>query len=450
MRAIPIPLGLQSYKRPSGFQPEVKLVNMYIEQDQSEDASEQAPIFRLQRPALKLFDTLSGAVRGIYQKTGVGNGLPFIAAGGSLVTTDGATINEVGTIVDDGVTVPFTASNFGIGLCSANNFYYYDYSTFAQIALPDDQAIIDVETINSYFILPLANGTFYWMVPGASSIDALDFATAESCPDGLVGLKRLNDELFFFGTSTTEVWQTTGDANSPFQRAAGRIFDKGAVSRDTICNFDNSIVWVGDDGIVYRVSNVPTRISDFGIEERLRKRTDLPSAWTFTVDAHKFYVLTIPGQGTFAYDAATKAWSEFATYGATTWKPSCGVPFQGGTLCGGNEGKLWTLDPDLSTDDGQTMERTVSGSISFAGKPVRKDSFSLLVGCEADCTIKLRWRDGRDEFNDYETMAARSPVDIVNLFRLGQSSQPITTFEVTCLDPVKVRYSDASLNGAWR
>lgn len=450
MAIVPIPLGLQSYSRPSGFQPETILRNMYIESDQSGDESEEAPIFRLQRAGLDLYDTLSGPIRGIYQKTGVGDGLPFCAAGSSLVTTDGATNTVIGTITDDGDTVPMVASNFALGLCAGGDFFLYDYDTLSQISLPDDRAIIDLETINSYFLLPTASGRFYWLTPGSSEVNALDFATAESCPDGLIGIKRLNDEFYLFGTSTTETWQLTGEADSPFQKAQGRAFDKGAISRDTIVNFDNSIVWVGDDGIVYRVSNVPQRISDFGIEERLRNRSDAPSAWSFTQDAHKFYVLSIPSQGTFAYDSATRAWSEFSSLGSTLWKPTCGVPYQCGTLCGGNEGKLWKLNPDSSTDEGVPFERVVSGSISLAGRPLRKDSFSLLVGCSEDCDIRLRWRDGRDDFNDYVSMSARSPVDIVNLFRLGQSSQPITTFEISCVADAKIRYSQSALNGAWR
>jgi hypothetical protein len=442
---------LQSYSRPSGFEPEVRLVNLYIEEDQSGASPDK--FLRLQRPGLAPYVTLSAVIRGMFRKDGVGDGLPLVAAGGSLYETDGVTNTLIGSIDNDAATVAMAANAFGVGIASAGTFYFYDGAALTTIAMPDDVQIIGIEDINSYLILPLSNGTFYWLVPGASTVDPLDFADAESSPDGLVGVKRLNDELFFFGVSSIEIWQTTGNLDLPFQRASGRLFDRGCLGADTIQNLDNTLFFVGDDAKVYRIASVPERISTPAIEERLRNRTDDPSAWSFAWEGHLFYILRIPGVGTYAYDAQTQVWSEFASFGATVWAPHMGVSLSEETvLCGdATTGKIWKLDGDRGNDDGLTMERIVTGSIPGNGKPFRNNSLTVLVGSSADCTIRARWWDGRQTPpTTYQTMAARAPVDNPSLFRLGAAHQPVRTFEVSCIDDVRIRISGALLNEAWR
>ena len=59
--------------------------------------------------------------------------------------------------------------------------------TFRQVAVPDDVGIISVGYIAGFVICVVAqgydaNGRFYWIEPGFTTIDALNFATAERAP----------------------------------------------------------------------------------------------------------------------------------------------------------------------------------------------------------------------------------------------------------------------------
>jgi hypothetical protein len=209
--------------------------------------------------------------------------------------------------------------------------------------------------------------------------------------------------------------------------------------------FDNTLVWIGDDFQVYRASSVPQVISDPGISERIRKATGDCSAWTFGLDGHSFYVLTIPGQGIFAYDASTQAWSEF------TWPVGYGYQEAGEIVAGSAlDGKLWTVDADALTDDGAAFERAVSATIPIQGKPPRNDSVSIGTGASADTVIRLRWKDGQDDFPDYyEEIGVLAPFDIGILWRLGSPDQPYRTLEVSCIEPVRIRIAGLMANGAW-
>jgi len=444
-----VPLGLQSYDRARGQQPETRLVNLYLEADESGASPDEQ--YRLQRPGLvEIADFGGKPIRGIYQSDNVLSSLTVVVAGDTLYTTDGANITAVGTLTDDGDLVTIAATFERVGICSGGDFWSFDGETLVKIPLPDDQNIIDLDVLNSYFVVGLSDGRFFWLVPGEDTFDALDFATAESLPDGILAVRRLKDDLYFFGSRSIEVWQATGDADATFSRAAGRLTDRGVMSRDSVCLFDNSVLFVGDDGLVYRLSDTPQRISTFGIEEKIRRRSDLCSAFVFTSEGHKFYCLRVPGVGTFAFDAASKVWCEFSTLNATVWLPRVGLDTNAGPLCAGANGKLYRLDPDANTDAGTPIRRLVTGTIAVPAVPVRNSSLALGVGCAAPATFVLRYRDARDQdWSQPIMLTARSGSDILNAFRLGATRGPSRTFEISTVSPTNIRISGALANESW-
>lgn len=444
-----VPLGLQSYDRARGIQPETRLVNLYLEEDQSGASPDE--VYRLQRPGLKRLLTFPAPIRGIFQSDGVLDGQTIVVAGNHLYVSDLAgSFTDVGTLTSDGDTVSISATFERVGIVSAGEFFSYDGTTLAHIALPDGQPIVDLDVLNSYFIVGLSSGTFFWLEPGKSTFDALDFATAESLPDGIVAVRRLKDDLFFFGSRSIEVWQATGDKDNTFQRAGGRLIDRGCQSRDTVAMFDNSLVFVGEDGLVYRIADVPQRVSTFGIEEKIRHRTDLCSAFVFTSEGHKFYVLRIPGQGTYAYDAATKAWCEFSTLNAPVWAPLCGLDTNAGPICGDATGKLYLIDPDASTDDGLPIQRLVTGTLTLPAKPLRNASLAIGVGADAPAAFVVRYRDARDDnWSTPVTLRSRAGSDVLNMWRLGATRGPYRTLEISTVAETRIRISGALANESW-
>jgi hypothetical protein len=348
--------------------------------------------------------------------------------------------------------VPFAANYEKLFLLSAATPYSYDSSSLAALAMPDGREVQDIDTLNNFLVLACEDGRFYWLEPGSDAIDALNFATAESSPDGLVAARALGDEMFFFGRSTIEPWQLTGDPDAPFIRAGGRTVARGCLARDTVRRFDNSLLWVGDDAVVYRLGNVPQRISDHSIEERLRKRSGAPSAMVLEYDGHKFYVLKIPGEGSFVYDPASPAngvWPEFKWAGGS---PHVAAAVDGEYLVGDEEtGRIYTLDPESNSDNGAVMERVLSGTIALMGRARRQDSLSVGIGSSGNFDLKVRWKDGQDDFpEDYEEIEVRAPRDVANLYRLGSPEQPFRTFELLIDADVKARISGAMANEAWR
>lgn len=438
-------LGLKSYAR-TGL-PEVVLRNLYVEKDESGISPDGT--LRVPRPGLVLQHTYDATIRGLHYRTSTSEQLvvsgAYLYSGTRLI--DGA---MAGTEMVAMVSTPFAT------LIAAGGILYRYDTLLGAMTLPNDAPsdgyVQDVDQLNGYGLVLLPNGRFYWLVPGDTTIDPLNYATAESLPDGGVALRRLGDEFWIFGTENIEVWQATGDLDAPFQRATGRNFERGCLYRDAVRRFDNTLVWIGDDCQVYRASAVPQVISDPGISDRIRKATGPCSAWTFGIDGHSFYVLRIPGQGTFAYDPSAQTWAEFRTSGQSVWAPWAGYQEAGKIYAGSSlDGSLYIASADALDDAGLAIECTVTGTIAIRGKPPRNDSFSIGAFSNIDTTIRFRWKDGQDDFPAYyDEVEIRAPFDVATVYRLGQPDQPYRTWEISHSGPGRVVLAGAIANEAWR
>ena len=444
-----VPLAIDSYARASAFQPETVCRNMYVEEDKSGASPDR--LMRIDRPGLSNWAELTFAIRGLFWQDGVLGGGTYAVAGSRFYSVSPGGSTDLGG-VGNGYRARFAANYEKLFILSETVAFQYDGLTMDGTEMPDTRDVADIAVLNSFLILACPDGRFYWLEPGATDVDELNFATVESAPDGLVAVRTLGDELWFFGKTTIEVWQPTGDDELPFIRAGGRTVSRGCMARDAVEPFDNSLLWVGNDGVVYRAGNVPQRISNHGIEQRIRDRSDTPSAMTVETDGHKFYVLRIPGQGSFAYDAATQRWSHWSTYGQDDWRPHVATAVEDYIVVGdADTGKIWLLDPDATTDAGTMIERKITGTIPLMGAVGRNDSLSIGAGGSADYQLRVRWKDGQEDFpEDYEQLEVRAPADVVSIHRLGAPEQPFRVFELSIIDAVKARISGAKVNEAWR
>lgn len=424
-----IPLGLKAYRRLANFQPEVEMVNLFMEADESGASPDK--FARIMRPGLTLLANRGTAVgRGIYAQKGILDG-DRVQVFGNQIYRESEAIGSIG----GSDNVAWAASIKTLFVLGGEAIYYTDGETVETVELPDDTGgvPVDIDSLNSYVVISFSNGRIYWIVPGETTVDALNFVNAESAPDGLVAGRRLESEIFFFGETSVEPWQLTGDADAPFQKALGRQYERGAKDRDSVRRFDNSIIWVGENNNVYRASAQPEVVADEGISERIRLATGPTSALTISFDRHEFYALRIPGQGTFLLDAATRQWCRWKSAERVEWEPAHNASRDGiNFLTGPVSGKIWALSPDVATDEAVDIEWVVTGNLPMAGRPQRNDSMAISVGCGEDTVIRVRWHDAREDFPSYyEELEARAPADVVNLYRMGSVSPPFRTFEVS-------------------
>lgn len=217
--------------------------------------------------------------------------------------------------------------------------------------------VSDVCYIDGYFVWSVYQSDQF-IISGLNdglSYDPLDVATVEGAPDYIVGAINDHRELHFYGTDTIEIWYNSGDADFPFARQGNAFIERGCVDRNSIVKIDNSVHFVGDDLIIYRLNGYdPVRISTHAIEYKIAH-----AAWfrgfTMTQQGHKFFVLNTD-LCTVAYDMSTGAWHERKSFGRDNYRVSCAQTAYGTTIYGdAYTGKLYTADFDVDTEDGEPI-----------------------------------------------------------------------------------------------
>lgn len=449
-------LGQGSYKRTQGRLPESVLTNMYAERAPTEASG----VALLSYPGLtRNVVGLDGAFRGLYQQAGTFGGDLLAVAGAKAYRITGGLETELGAL--PGSERVWIAANGVIAyIATGPAAYSTNGTTVSTLATPDSLGFSSVGYINGYFLFgQTGTSRFYWLEPGETVVDPLNFANAESAPDAILAVVILGDEIWLFGEGTTEVWIPTGDADAPFQRVGGRTYPRGCRSRDTIAKADNTIFLIGDDGIAYRTDTTFIRVSEHGIEERIALAADL-EAWTFALDGHTFYALSIGGQGTYCFDVSTGQWSERQSYEFATWRARVGVNV-GAQIYAGDieEGILWAFDRYAFEDDEGPMVRTATGAMLMAG--VRAPCHSFSVDCSTGSTDDPAARpvavlhisdDGGNTWKDMGQagLGRLGQYDArLRWSRLGLMKPPGRIFKLIVSDKVSWRVSQANVGDAF-
>jgi hypothetical protein len=120
----------------------------------------------------------------------------------------------------------------------------------------------------------------------------------------------------------------------------------------------------GTAQIVQMNGYVPERISTHAVENSLTNQTITDAvAWTYQLEGHEVYVISFPTlQLTWCFDVATRMWhkwlytNDLGQY--ERCRGNCAAVFQGYVLVGDySNGKIYHLDRNIYTDDGQKVKR---------------------------------------------------------------------------------------------
>lgn len=355
-----------------------KLVNCFAEQG---DGDQRDMFAVMLIPGLVPFATLpTTPVRGVHR---MGDAL-YAVGGTRLYSVSSAGVaTDLGAIGGSG-RVRIADNGDELAIVGGTTPYVYSGGAVTTPAnLP--VAVSDVAYIDGYILWTVANEDQF-VISGlndATSYDPLDIATVEGSPDNLVGLIVDHREVQFYGKQSIEIWYNSGAADFPFERQGNAFIERGCFSRDGIVKIDNSVHFVGDDRIVYRLDGYsPIRISTHAIEYQLRNATDY---WAFdiTVEGHKQYVLCTD-TGTFAYDMATQAWHQRLSNGVDNYRVGMAVRCYDTTIMGDNlTGALYTPSLDVYDEAGETISMQIELPTIESGDGRRLNHYSFELICES-------------------------------------------------------------------
>jgi hypothetical protein len=451
--------GKSAYRRDNGNLPELRLVNMFVEQ--SATGSDGAVL--LSRPGFAVYHDLGqGPVRGLWSSPDVFDTAIFTLSGGQFFRNGNYQANLPGDgPLSVASSVSFDKSNRLLVNAGAGVFRYRGYNQpFDPVTIPNDAAVSSLAYLSARFIASLdGSNRLYWSDVGDEMTwNALSFAAAQASPDHVTEIHVVGDLLWVFKPSVVEFWQPTSDANLPFQVVPARTFQRGLYGRGCAALLDNTMFWIGDDRSVYRGAEIPQRVSDFGIEERIRSSAHV-SASAFTWQGHAFFAIRLDS-GTFLFDAATGQWSEWQSFGLGRFRGSCFINARGNVYMGDDTlGRVWRLDEANYDDFGGTLERLFTGAFELTGGTVAASNVQLLArpgytpllaGLGADPVAEMRRsRDAGATWSEWQP----APLGEQGSYRKrtiwrrqGMFDAPGGLMEVRCTDPVPFAVGGLTMN----
>lgn len=344
----------------------------------------------------------NGPVRGMW----VYGGVLYVVVSDGLYKLDPVTYAPTSLGYIPGTNLVSMADN-GTQLFIASNGPSYIWNnktaTFKQIVDPDFPGALTVGFIDGYFVFNEPNSQTIWVTSlyDGSSIDPLDFASAEGNPDNVVALIVDHREVWVFGTNTVEVWYNEGGtADFPLTRVQGAFNEFGLAAAFSPAKLDNRLFWLGSDqrgqGVVYAATGyIGQRISTHAVEWAIQSYGDLSDAigFSYQQDGHSFYVLTFPsandGLGaTWCYDVATNSWHERASWVDDKFgrhRSNCQAAYNNQILVGScTDARIFALDPTVYSDDDAVQKWLRSWRALEPGKNDLKRTahHSLQLDCE--------------------------------------------------------------------
>lgn len=214
-------------------------------------------------------------VRGVDFSTALGGPSPFYTADATSTTV---VITSVSVLAAGNAITTTVFSGAGLAWGGAT-LTGGNIHALQGVPVPGGVGIKALAAVSSFVLASVAlSQKVFFILPGETTIDALNFFSKESNPDNVVDMNTVGDQVLITGDGSAENWYATGNADAPFAPQEGRVYQRGAVD-GTACNVKDGVMMIGDDGIAYEVGYQSGgeadlgvhRISDHGIEERIRR-----------------------------------------------------------------------------------------------------------------------------------------------------------------------------------
>jgi hypothetical protein len=354
-------------------------VNCYVEKRGDQDKSEIAVY---QTPGLTLFTNAGvGPIRAMRSMPNLG--LMFVVSGSYLYA-----INNAGTVTN--FWGPIAAGTTPVGICDNGievivvdgvNGYIYNTTTntFGQIVDANfPNGAFTVAFNDGYFIVddPAHPGRFYLSANVYTTANAgltwtpVQFATAQSNPDGLVAVDELHGLVLMFGSQSIEYWQDVGASPFPYQPIVSATQDWGLAARWSRAYIGNTLCFLGQTQqgqvqVMEMQGFVPKVISTPDVDAVINGFTVVNDAvaLSYVTDGHFMYQLTFPTQGrSFLYDITQREWSETQSQVALQARHTGQLSVQlfGKVYIGDySTGNIYLLDKSNYTDNGVQVPRII-------------------------------------------------------------------------------------------
>lgn len=281
-----------------------------------------------------------------------------------------------------------------------------------------------------------ASGILQWTAPGQGNhttwpIVGPYFAEAEASPDPLLATWANVNEVFAFGTGTTQIY--VPDPAIAFSVASS--LQVGTIAAYSVVLLeDGTFAWLDDNHrLVLSGGRDVQVISEPGMSTTIRELGTVDDCWgcNIMIGTWDLCVWTFPtAKRTLYFDRTTKRWGEFNSLDDNgewiTWLPTSYMfwPEKNLHLVGLADGTIGELTFDASTDKGKTLRGLARTGFMDVGSYNRKTCKRVDFQLRRDAATGITPADPRVEYRYRDSLGEWSPPDYL---ALGGSYQPVVT-----------------------
>ena len=399
MAITPIALGMRSNPGRANADGAARLINCYAE-DAGDEGKIRYPIY-----ACEGFSSWGSVTSGANARALLNfNDTTLYGVSGQRLfrANTAGTVTDMGAFATSG-TVQMVRNrrepNAQIGVVSSDGIFRVIDTTANTVltpTIPSGAQFNGIAHVDGYFILTQANGEWYVTeIDDGTSIDELDFARAESNPDGLVVPMSRGNEVILFGQRSTEFWQNTGNTDFPFERSTSQSF--GCHAAGTAREIGGTIIFAGTNadgaftGLMmldgYQASKISTPAVDRAI--LTATQTNL-KAFTYAINGHQFYSISGGTAAVFhwTYDLTTGLWHERASNGLQRWRISEACQFGTRLILGDyTNGGLYLMSSTVAASSASvaSLSHSDDNGETYIGPR------SKTIGGTSNRTQRFRW-----------------------------------------------------------
>lgn len=411
MVAIPFPLSTSPGEYPQ--EGAGRLINAYAVPN-GKDALSEATWKRV--PGLTRFSTSTETgFRGMLQVVST----LYFAVGTKVFKVDstGGAATEVDTLA--GSAKCFWARNNKAGTPDIvvvdpdEGCFTVDSSSVIDFADTDLPQPCDVCFQSGYFFFAIGDGRCFASGLNAVTIDANDYVTAESQPDGLLRVIPFNDQIILFGPNSMEFFSGAqiNDTGFPYNRVTSATL--GLLSRYAIAGHElgfagKAILWVGGDLRVHMLKDgyAPQDVSPPDLDRLIaRADSDDLEATCYVADGVPRWVLS-SSDWTWEFNLNTQKWNERQSHLLARWRGTQAQYAFSQYLIGDTQsGNIHTIAGTTHKEDGDPLRfRVESAPVHKFPARVRvaRADFNIAAGTgrtegtqpiQTDPTIEISWSD---------------------------------------------------------
>lgn len=300
---------------------------------------------------------------------------------GTLYSVNNAgTATSLGTLDTTSGRVDMAYSGVTIIITTGTSGYYYTINPAAFAQITDADYPDDARTctwLAGQFVVDQGTGEAFQVSSDGIAWDALEFASAESNPDGIVRVFADNGEIVLFGENTTEFWGAISNADFPFSAIKGTTQEFGLAACWSACQFNSGIAALmkppgGQVQVMFIQGYVPKPISTQEMDSLINGYATVSDATAFAyrLGGHPMLQINFPSvMKSWLYDASTGMWTalEYGLNGARH-RGEMALDFLNKTIIADYEnGNIYNLLSDTYTDNGAAIAREIVTRHLFNG-----------------------------------------------------------------------------------